>query len=309
MCRLRLEETVDEPIPRPWPPFPVERPLLGANGTEAMMPLLANGGGGLVDYLKVGPFMGREAVARLARRFPLMLHLDLTLSGKAPLSAAQVADVRGWLDLTGAPWTSAHIGFAVPEVTLDETLITQPVSPLLRWERALGRIARNASVLANGLPVPLLLENLPFFPNAAHVMVCEASFVRQALGRSGCDLLLDLGHARVSADVLGAGVHAYLEQLPLDRVVEIHLSGPRRLEELDADRRARIMADAATVSHLQPFTEANLVDAHEPLREEDYGLLEWALERCQPRAVTLEYYREPGALAEQLERLGAMLGR
>jgi uncharacterized protein (UPF0276 family) len=304
-----LEESVNESIPRPWPPFPVERPLLGANGSGAMLAVLDDRGDGLLDYLKVGPFMGREAMARLALRFPLMLHLDLILSGDAPLGAAQRGEAQGWLELTGAPWTSAHIGFAVPDVTLDEALITQPASRLLPRDRALGNISRNARILGEGLSAPLLLENLPLFPNAAHMGICEASFVREVLERSGCGLLLDLAHARVSADVLGVEVREYLEQFPLDRTVELHLSGPRRLEELGADRRARVMANAAGVADLLRFTEANLVDAHEPLQEEDYRLLEWVLGRCRPRALTLEYYWQPEPLREQLERLAAMIGR
>ena len=40
--------------------------LLGANGMEAMQSLLAVGGRELVDYLEVGPFMGREAIEDLA---------------------------------------------------------------------------------------------------------------------------------------------------------------------------------------------------------------------------------------------------
>jgi uncharacterized protein (UPF0276 family) len=282
---------------------------LGANGTEALQVLLDDGDAALVDYLKVGPFMGREAVVALAGRYPLMLHLDDTLSGHQPTSEETVERLNGWIRLTGTPWTSEHIGFGVPDVNLDSALITQPASALLSRAQALENIVRHARALNAQLKAPLLLENIPFFPNTAHVHVCEPDFVSEAIARSDCDLVLDLAHARVSASMLGLDVHAYLEALPLQRTVEIHLSGPRRLDEVDARRQRLVRENAHSVAHLVKFGEESLMDAHEALREEDYALLAWALARTQPRAISLEYYREPVGLREQLLRLGKMLGR
>jgi uncharacterized protein (UPF0276 family) len=50
-----------------------------------------------------------------------------------------------------------------------------------------------------------------------------------------------------------------------------------------------------------------LVDAHEPLSDRDYALLEHVLARTQPEVVTLEYIREREALREQLCRLRSIL--
>jgi hypothetical protein len=297
--------------PQPWPQI-ASRPLLGANGTEAMSDLLARDGQratDLVDYFKVGPFMGHQSIANLAARYPLMLHLDDTLSGHEPLSAERVGTLVGFIELTGTPWTSEHIGFSVPDVDLDSALITQPASALLARETAMANIIRSARALADALPVPLLLENIPYFPNLAHVHVTEPDFVREVVLRTGCDMLLDLAHARVSADVLGHDVYDYVAALPLDRVVEIHLSGPRPLRQLDPDRRERVRQNAESVSHLIDFGEDNLVDAHEPMQEADYQLLEWTLARCRPQALSLEYFRDADALRTQLDRLARMIGR
>ncbi|MCD6518327.1 MAG: DUF692 family protein [Anaerolineae bacterium] len=294
--------------PHPWPTIE-GRPLLGANGTSAMQALLAEGKAHLVDYLKVGPFMGREAIAKLAPHYPLMLHLDDTLSGHEPLPQEAVERILDLVQLTGTPWTSTHIGFSVADVTLNEALITQAASKLLSREQALENIVRNARALAEALPVPLLLENIPLFPNLAHLHVCEPDFIATVIAETGCGFLLDLAHARVSADVLGYEVHDYLQRLPLAKVVEIHLSGPRPLCKLDERRQKLVRENAQSIAHLLPFGEENLVDAHEPLQEEDYALLSWALERTQPRAISLEYFRQPGPLEEQLRRLGRMLGR
>jgi len=283
--------------------------LLGTNGTDAMMALVDQGGASLVDYLKVGPFMGRPVVADLACRWPLMLHLDDTLSGHVPLSAEAVQRINDWVALTATPWTSEHIGFSVADADLDSALITQPVSALLPRQVALDNIVRNARALAAQLPVPLLLENIPLFPNLAHMFICEPELIAEVIEATGCDLLLDLAHARSSADVLGIEIHDYLSQLPLERTVEIHLSGPRPCRELDSRRHDLVLDNAASVAHIVRFGEDNLIDAHMPLQDVDYALLEWALQRTEPRAVSLEYFREAEPLREQLERLARILGR
>jgi uncharacterized protein (UPF0276 family) len=293
---------------KPWPAFGA-RPLLGANGTEAMQALLPQGGAALVDYFKVGPFMGREALARLAPDYPLMLHLDDTLSGHTPLPETSVARINDLVQLTGTPWTSEHIGFSVADVDLDGALITQPASQALSREQAMENIVRNARALAVGLSVPLLLENIPLFPNWAHMYVAEPDFITEVLVATGCNLLLDLAHARVTADVLGYDVHDYLLRLPLEHTIELHLSGPRQVLESDARRQAIIMGNARSVAGVLAFDEHNLIDAHEPMQAVDYALLAWVLERTHPRAISLEYFRNAEALRTQLVRLGEMIGR
>lgn len=294
--------------PMPWPVCN-GRPLLGANGTEAMQELLPRGGAALVDYLKVGPFMGRAALEALAPHYPLMLHLDDTLSGHTPLPEDSVQRIVDLVQLTGTPWTSEHIGFGVADVDLDGALITQPASQALSREQALENIVRSARALAVALPVPLLLENIPLFPNWAHVNVAEPDFITQVLADTGCDLLLDLAHARVTADVLGYDIQDYLLRLPLSQTVEIHLSGPRPVCQSDARRQAIVMDNARSVAAVLAFDEGNLMDCHEPMLEEDYALLAWTLERTQPRAISLEYFRDAEALRTQLVRLAQMIGR
>jgi uncharacterized protein (UPF0276 family) len=53
--------------------------------------------------------------------------------------------------------------------------------------------------------------------------------------------------------------------------------------------------------------DGRLCDAHEPMQEMDYALLEWVLGRTHPQVVTLEYVRDPAALREQLARLRQIL--
>ncbi len=294
--------------PIPWPDLAtLSRPLLGANGTEAMAALLAAGEEPPVDYMKVGPFMGMEAIRALSQAYPLMLHLDDTLSGHTPLPRDQVARLQDLVHLTGTPWTSEHLGFGVAEITLDESLQVHALSLGLRREVAQTNIARNASALRAALPVPLLLENVPLYPNVVHRHVTRPAFIREVLDLAGCDLLLDLAHARVTASLLGMTPEAYLNALPLERVREIHVSGPRAISTLPPTRQRLLQDNALTVASELVFDEGWLVDVHDTMTEVDYALLAWTLARCRPMAISLEYYRDAARLQEQLLRLSQII--
>jgi uncharacterized protein (UPF0276 family) len=77
-------------------------------------------------------------------------------------------------------------------------------------------------------------------------------------------------------------IRDYVKSLPLDRVVQVHVSGPR-------------------------MQGGGLVDAHETLQATDYELLDFVLARTDPKVVTLEYIREREALRDQLGHLRAIL--
>ncbi len=143
-------------------------------------------------------------------------------------------------------------------------------------------ICHNVRALTAALPVPLLIENLDYNPGGAYDVVCDPDVIADVLAETGVGFLLDTAHARVSAARLGFGIDAYLGRLPLDRVRQIHVSGPR-------------------------WRDNTLVDTHDPLLDEDYILLDSLLQVTSPRVLTLEYDKEEAALKAQLDRLRAVI--
>ena len=108
----------------------------------------------------------------------------------------------------------------------------------------------------------------------------EPAVIAKVLEETQTALLLDLAHARIAARARGISSQDYITALPLERTQQIHMAGVRE------------------------GSDSQLYDAHEPLLEEDYQLLEWTLERTKPQLLTLEYFREdPQALSNQLSRL------
>jgi uncharacterized protein (UPF0276 family) len=165
-------------------------------------------------------------------------------------------------------WSALRLGihFPVPD---SETLIERYILNMRR--------------LKTQVTLPVILENMGVLPGLDSFFESDPETIHRVLKAVDCGFLLDLGHARIAAGYRHITPQAYLEALPLKKVAQIHISGPRRRGE-------------------------HLFDAHEALLDEDYGLLDWVLARTAPKILTLEYYRDqPSPLREMLMRLREVL--
>jgi uncharacterized protein (UPF0276 family) len=239
-----------------------------------------------LQYLKVGVWLAPEAIPQRRALFPnktFLYHYGKNLRAGESGVAASIAALQACQRLTGCPWLSAHLNHHTDDEI--RALLTRGVRPPpYKAEQALELLCAAVERVQASLPVPLILENVPAWPLPESDLVVMPEFIGRVLEETDCGFLLDTAHARLTAACLAWDVHAYLQALPLERVVEIHASGPW----LEGDR---------------------WVDSHEPLQEEDYALLVWLLQRTSPRVVTLEYWRDPDRAREQLVRLNRLLAQ
>jgi uncharacterized protein (UPF0276 family) len=135
--------------------------------------------------------------------------------------------------------------------------------------------------------VPFLLENvIRLLPDYA-ADYSEAEFLNELCHRTGCGLVLDAYNLECDEYNLGFEVEAFLRELDLDCVREIHLAGGVRYGAFQLDVHSGCTADST------------LVLAHRILKAAP-----------QERAVTYEYLKEAipqlgiGAICDELLRLG-----
>ena len=245
--------------------------MLGLNDGDLARRLLA-AGDVPIDFLETGG--PRAATATALPGVPrVLVHNAVWNRSLAHPRGLEVAGAlsttREVLAATGAPWLSVHLGFASAEVGPEGPMMV-PRSAVLPRDAVYEAICKNARELAEAVPVPLLVENLDYWPTGAYEYVSEPGFIADVVEAAGVAFLLDLAHAQVAAARLGIPIDEYLARLPLHRVCELHVSGPR-------------------------LVEGTLFDAHEPLVEEDYRLIALVLREAWPQAVTFEYHGEDAA--------------
>lgn len=236
-----------------------------------------------VDRIVVCPWHTGAQIRRARSHRPLLLYnmpAPFALNRPDQFDEAVMAQAERLLTLADPPWFSTNSSFSVAESEYDGQIT--PRSETQPRGQVYLNTCRNAARLKRWLPVPLILKNLDYHPASAYEYVCEPLFITAVLDAVDCGFLLDVAHARVSAHNLGIDQERYFRSLPLFRVREVHVSGPR-------------LRDGA------------MTDAHEPLQDEDWEALAFVLARTTPEAVTLEYTQDKDLLRDQLQRLRTRL--
>jgi uncharacterized protein (UPF0276 family) len=236
-----------------------------------------------IDAVEVGPWFSVKQIyhyRKIVPQLPFHFHGGDLIEGVGLIPGA-VSRIADYLHCTESPWASMHITMWLPGM-LWLMLRHGWRMPLPNPERATQRFIRRVGRLARSIQVPVILENIEPLPFDGYDFEVQTKRIKKVIEETDCGFLLDIAHARVSAARLGIEIHEYLNDLPLNRVVQVHLSGPR-------------------------LRGGRLVDAHEPLQDADYALLDFVLEQTRPQVVTLEYIREQEALREQLFRLRGIL--
>lgn len=258
-------------------------PKLTVNYSQALQDMVLAGERLPADGIEVGPWFSVEQIKRARQQlpgWPFHLHMGSLIS-RVRYKPRTIKRLKRYLSCTENEWLSAHIEL----LPLARFLLGSRLGIYLSRPdvgQAMERFARTLQRVKAAAGMPVILENLPSLAAEEYGYAADPGILSEILAASGSGLLLDLAHARLAATYRGQAAEAYVSALPLERVRQIHISGIR-------------------------MRNGRWYDAHESLQEEDYRLLAWALGRCDPVMVTLEYFRQEAPLREQIWRLAEML--
>lgn len=189
-------------------------------------------------------------------------------------------------------WYTDHLGVTV----LDGQSLTLPLAVPMTDAMA-DHLRGNLTALQDIVP-DVGLENSVFYYTLGDPLH-EPAFLARVLGADRLHLLLDLHNVHTMAVNLGFEAEAYLDRLPLERVVEIHISG-------GSDSDPAWLPDGKTMR----------LDSHDTaVPREVWHLLEITLPRCENlRGVTLERMEgtvgpeDAALLAAELHRVRELVG-
>lgn len=232
----------------------------------------------LVDHVEI-PFERLRTdpeARRMLDQIPTVMHCaSLSMAGVVPAPEATVAEVRGWCARMDTPWIGEHLAFVTaPGPDAEPLYVGYTVAPPLDAE-TLARVAAAVARCQGQLGVPLLLENPPQYFVTPGSTMDQPEFLRALCRASDVGLLLDLSHFLITARNAGVDPFRTLEELPLERVHEVHMSGVRAEAGIAWD-------DHGVVAPPEAFE-----------------LLARALSRAAPAAITLEY-NWPAAFPEDV---------
>jgi uncharacterized protein (UPF0276 family) len=222
-----------------------------------------------VQWLEVHPenYMhrgGRYATVlkQALELWPFATHGLTMCFGKAePFEREYTGTLRRFLRDVGAPWHSDHLCFAEVEGVFAHDLLPIPFTEEAAKTCAARLVeARDATDCAK-----LAFENVSYYAPADESETDEVGFVLDVLERADCKLLLDVNNVYVNSRNLGFDPRAWIDRIPEDRVVQLHVAG--HFVRGDGFR----------------------IDTHaEDVCEDVYDLLDYTLRRIGPKPVLLE---------------------
>ena len=189
---------------------------------------------------------------------PMVLHsIGLSIGSAHRFDREHISQIARWTDLLDVPWHSDHLAFMLAQQNGGSEVNVGVTLPLPYDEESLDLVVPRSAEICQRIKRPFLLENNVYFFEYANQALKEATFLNQLCERSGCRLLLDLHNLYTNSRNQNVDSYAFLEQLNLDNVVEIHVAGG-----LECDG---FYQDAHSDTSPPPVWE----------------MLDWALPRCR----------------------------
>ena len=153
--------------------------------------------------------------------WPIAPHgLSLSFGSVEPFEPGYLRALRAFLESIGARWYSDHLCWSgVDGAALHDLM---PL-PFVREsvEIACARIAQ----LEDAIGIPVAIENDSYYAHPGLAEMGEIDMLLEVLERSGCRLMLDVNNVYVNARNHGHDARAFIDRLPLGRVVQIHVAG------------------------------------------------------------------------------------
>ena len=262
---------------------------LAANYSVAAAALVQSGQVAL-DYFKCPAWP--DFILQAQTILPVYVHFPLQVGwGRGDALDGETGGPADWdkiewlLAQTGTPYVNLHL---TPR-TVDWTTIPVNTADPAHVETIAQALIRDVQAVCHRLgPERVVVENDHHNARQHLRPGFLPSIIARVVDETGCGLLLDLGHARISAHELDLADRDYVVALPVSRLREIHVAGVRRLE---GEWLERIEAIAPDFAHRY----AHHLGDHLPMTGADWALLDWAAGQirggawAEPCIVTLEF--------------------
>ena len=172
------------------------------------------------NYLARG---GRYAslLDQARERYPLLTHgLSMGFGALRPFDSDYLRALRALIVQLDCPWHSDHLCFSGVDGVFLHDLLPLPCTRE-SIDVAVARIGEARAALG----VPIAVEHISYYATPPGNELDEASHLCEVLERADARLLLDVNNVFVNASNQGFDPRAFIDRLPLDRVVQLHVAG------------------------------------------------------------------------------------
>jgi uncharacterized protein (UPF0276 family) len=234
-----------------------------------------------IDFVEViterfaGTATGLERLHRVCDLFPVVPHgIGLSIGSMFPLDPDYLRAIRAVSDLTGSPYYSEHLC-----VTNAPGIDIGHLAPIWFTNQTLQNAIRTVSTVQDYLGKPLVLENVTYLIDLPGGDISQAEFFTRLVRSTGCGVLLDISNVYINAVNHRFDPLSFLERMPLDHVVQVHLAGGH-------------------------WADGLLIDSHsEPIEEESWKLFARLACMADIKGVIVEHDRNFPAMQVLMDEI------
>jgi uncharacterized protein (UPF0276 family) len=201
-----------------------------------------------------------EELQELCKHVVAIPHgLRMSLGSVVPPNREYLRQIKRVCEVSKAPYYSDHLTISeVPGMDIGH------LAPVWFSRESLETVINNVNRIQDVLGLPMVVENISYFFDIPGQHMHQTEFFNKLVERTQCGVLMDLANLHTNATNFKFDPIKFMEDMPLDRVIHVHLAGGM-------------------------WCDALLLDTHSHnVFEETWKLLEALVARSKVRTVIVE---------------------
>ena len=180
----------------------------------------------------------KHILRRIAAHYPVVMHgVSLSIGSADELNFDYLTKLKTLAAEIEPLWISDHLCW-----TGINNLNTHDLLPLPLTEESLRHVCRKINRAQDFLERPLVFENPSTYLTFKHSTISEWDFLSYMTEETGCGILLDVNNVYVSAFNNDFDAAHYIERLPHESIVQMHIAGHRNCGDYIIDTHDNFVA-------------------------------------------------------------------
>ena len=162
-----------------------------------------------------------EILDEILENYPVVQHgVAMYLGSSDPLNKTYLQDLKKLVARTKTPFLSDHLCWGSVDGRYSHDLL-----PLPYTKESARHVAERIKFAQDFLETPVCVENISSYTEYAMSEMSEWQFLSEVTELADCGILLDVNNIYVAAYNHGFNASEYLDNIPHNRVAQIHLAG------------------------------------------------------------------------------------
>ncbi|MEC7840200.1 MAG: DUF692 domain-containing protein [Chlamydiota bacterium] len=158
---------------------------------------------------------------KILERYPVVQHgVSLAIGSPDPLDFDYLKKLKALTKITKTPWVSDHLCWGHRPGSHYHDLL-----PLPYTKEVIKYVVERARIVQDYLELPFALENLSSYVGFKADEMPEWEFYGTIVEEANISMMLDINNIYVSSRNHGFDPNDYITNIPINRVIQIHLAG------------------------------------------------------------------------------------